>query len=164
MPAAAGPGTSPGGPRTSLLETIREYGTEQLEARAEAEATRRAHAAWYLDLAEQAAPALAGPDVVTWLARLDAEHDNLRAALRWTLDQGDGTGALRLAGALGRYWAHRGHLSEGRQWCAEALAMPGGTGAGTALVRIKCLVAAGRLAIGQAAYGEAERLTSEAER
>ena len=97
---------------------IREYGTEQLEARAEAEATRRAHAAWYLDLAEQAAPALAGPDVVSWLARLDADHDNLRAALRWVLDEdnrdeGDGTAALRLAGALGRYWAHRGHLSEG---------------------------------------------------
>ena len=81
-------------------------------------------------LAEQAAPALAGPDVVAWLARLDAEHDNLRAALRWTLDedngaQGDGPAALRLAGALGRYWAHRGHLSEGRQWCAEALARSG---------------------------------------
>jgi predicted ATPase/transcriptional regulator with XRE-family HTH domain len=162
MPVTAAPGPAPGGPRASLLETIREYGTEQLQARAEAETTRRAHAAWYLDLAEQAAPALTGPDVVSWLARLDAEHDNLRAALRWALDQGDGPAALRLAGALGRYWAHRGHLSEGRQWCAEALALPGGTGAGTELVRIKCLVAAGRLAVGQAAYGEAERLTSAA--
>jgi tetratricopeptide (TPR) repeat protein len=100
--------------------------------------------------------------VVSWLARLDAEHDNLRAALRWTLDQGDAAGALRLAGALGRYWAHRGHLSEGRQWCAEALALPGGSGAGTNPVRINCLVAAGQLAIGQAAYGEAEQLAGEA--
>jgi predicted ATPase/transcriptional regulator with XRE-family HTH domain len=175
MPVAAAPasspgsalGTAPGGPRVSLLETIREFGTEQLQACAEAEAARRAHAAWYLDLAEQAAPALAGPDVVSWLGRLDAEHDNLRAALRGTLEEndgapGDGTGALRLAGALGRYWAHRGHLSEGRQWCAGALEMSAGSGAGTALVRIKCLVAAGRLAIGQAAYGEAERATAEA--
>ncbi len=162
MPVAAAPGTTPGGPRVNLLETIREYGTEQLQAHVEAEQTRRAHAAWCLDLAEQAAPALAGPDVVSWLARLDAEHDNLRAALRWSLDQDDEAGALRLAGALGRYWAHRGHLSEGRQWCAEALAGSGGTGTGTELVRIKCLVAAGRLAIGQAAYGEAEQLTSEA--
>ncbi|HEX5303772.1 MAG TPA: helix-turn-helix domain-containing protein [Streptosporangiaceae bacterium] len=151
-----------GGPRAALLETIREYGTEQLEAHGEAEAARHRHAAWYLALAEQAAPALAGPGVVAWLARLDAEHDNLRAALRWTLDQGDGAGAQRLAGALGRYWAHRGHLSEGRQWCAEALARSGDSGAGTILVRINCLVAAGQLAIGQAAYGEAERLAAEA--
>src|SRR5690242_17399860 len=151
-----------GGPRAGLLESIREYGTEQLEAHGEAETGRRAHAAWYLALAEQAAPALAGPDVVAWLARLDAEHDNLRAALRWTLDQGDGAGALRLAGALGRYWAHRGHLTEGRQWCAEALRLSGYSGAGTVLVRINCLVAAGQLATGQAAYGEAEQLASEA--
>jgi len=162
MPAAPAARLPPGGPRAGLLETIREYGTEQLEARAEAEAARRAHAGWYLALAEQAAPALAGPDVVSWLARLDAEHDNLRAALRWTLDQGDGSGALRLAGPLGRYWAHRGHLSEGRQWCAEALALPADSGAERALVRINCLVAAGQLAIGQAAYGEAERLAAEA--
>ncbi len=158
MPAPA----TPGGPRAGLLETIREFGTEQLEACAEAAAARRRHAAWYLALAEQAAPALAGPDVVAWLARLDAEHDNVRSALRWTLDQGDGPAALRLAGSLGRYWAHRGHLSEGRQWCAEALALPGDSGAGTDLVRINCLVAAGRLAIGQAAYGEAERLAGAA--
>ncbi|HEU5388804.1 MAG TPA: helix-turn-helix domain-containing protein [Streptosporangiaceae bacterium] len=158
MPAAA----IPGAPRARLLETIREYGTEQLEAHAEAEAARHRHAAYYLALAEQAAPALAGPDVAAWLARLDAEHDNLRAALRWTLDQGDGQAALRLAGALGRYWAHRGHLTEGRQWCAEALALPGSSAAGTDLVRINCLIAAGRLATGQAAYGEAEQLASEA--
>jgi len=158
MPATA----ADGGPRAGLLETIREYGTEQLEAHGEAETGRRAHAAWYLALAEQAAPALAGPDVVAWLARLDAEHDNLRAALRWTLDQGDRPAALRLAGALGRYWAHRGYLTEGRQWCAEALALPGDSGAGTDLVRVNCLVAAGQLAIGQAAYGEAERLADEA--
>jgi predicted ATPase/transcriptional regulator with XRE-family HTH domain len=158
MPAAATPGV----PRARLLETIREYGTEQLEAHAEAEAARHRHAAYYLALGEEAAPALAGAGVVAWLARLDAEHDNLRAALRWTLDQGDAPAALRLAGSLGRYWAHRGHLTEGRQWCAEALALPGDTGAGTVLVRMNCLVAAGRLAIGQAAYGEAERLAGEA--
>jgi predicted ATPase/DNA-binding XRE family transcriptional regulator len=158
MPATA----ADGGPRAALLETIREYGTEQLAAHAEADAARRRHAAWYLGLAEQAAPALAGPDVMAWLARLDADHDNLRAALRWSLDQGDGPAALRLAGALGRYWAHRGHLSEGRQWCAEALALPANSAAGTILVRINCLVAAGQLAIGQAAYGEAERLAGEA--
>jgi predicted ATPase/DNA-binding XRE family transcriptional regulator len=162
MPPGATSGASPGAPRASLLETIREYGTEQLEACAEADGARQRHAAWYLALAEQAAPALAGPDAVAWLARLDAEHDNLRAALRWVLDEGDGLAALRLAGALGRYWAHRGHLSEGRQWCAEALALVVDSAAGTALVRLNCLVAAGRLAIGQGAYDEAERVNGEA--
>src|SRR5207244_1136272 len=85
---------------------------EQLRAHAEAGAARR-HAGWYLALAEEAAPALAGPDAAVWLARLDDEHDNLRTALGWAQQQGDGPAARRLAGALGRYWAQRGHLSEG---------------------------------------------------
>ncbi len=151
-----------GGPRVSMLETIREFGSEELQARAEAGAARR-HAGWYLALAEEAAPALAGPDVASWLARLDDEHDNLRAALGWAQQQDDGPTALRLAGALGRYWAQRGHLSEGRRWCAVALALPAGAGADTPSVRVNCLVAAGRLAIGQAAYGEAEAMAGEAE-
>jgi tetratricopeptide (TPR) repeat protein len=109
------------------------------------------------------APALAGPDVAAWLARLDEEHDNLRAALGWACGQGDGETALRLAGALGRFWAQRGHLSEGRRWCAAALALPAGAGADTPSVRVNCLAAAGRLAIGQAAYGEAEGFVGEAE-
>jgi predicted ATPase/transcriptional regulator with XRE-family HTH domain len=159
MPVAR---AEPGGPRVAMLETVREYGSEQLEALGEAGPARQRHAAWYLGLAEEAAPALAGPDAAAWLARLDAEHDNLRAALRWTREQGDGVTALRLAGALGRYWAQRGHLSEGRQWCAEALALPVTAGADTRPVRIQCLVAAARLAIGQAAYDEAEPWASEA--
>jgi len=150
-----------GGPRVSMLETIREYGSEQLQAHAEAGAARR-HAGWYLALAEEAVPALAGPDAAAWLARLDDEHDNLRAALGWAQQQGDGPAARRLAGALGRYWAQRGRLSEGRRWCAAALALPGGGGADTPSVRVNCLVAACRLAIGQAAYGEAEALVGEA--
>ena len=151
-----------GGPRVSMLETIREFGSEELQAHAEAGAARR-HAAWYLALAEEAAPALAGPDAASWLARLDDEHDNLRAALGWARQQDDGPTALRLAGALGRYWAQRGHLSEGRRWCAVALELPAGAGADTPSVRVNCLVAAGRLAIGQAAYGEAEAMAGEAE-
>ena len=145
-----------------VLETIREYGGEQLQAHAEAEAARRRHAAWYLAVAEEAALALAGPDAASWLARLDDEHDNLRSALGWAQEQGDGLTALRLAGALGRYWAQRGHLSEGRRWCATALTLPAAAGADTPPVRLQCLVAAGRLAIGQAAYGEAEPVVGEA--
>jgi predicted ATPase/transcriptional regulator with XRE-family HTH domain len=155
--------TADGGSRVSMLETIREFGGEQLEDRGEAGPARHRHAGWYLALAEEAAAALAGPDAAAWLARLDDEHDNLRAALGWACDQGDGPAALRLAGALGRFWVQRGHLSEGRRWCAAALALPADGGADTRSVRVNCLVAAGRLAIGQAAYGEAEAMVGEAE-
>jgi predicted ATPase/transcriptional regulator with XRE-family HTH domain len=151
-----------GGPRVGVLETIREYGGEQLQAHAEAEAARGRHAAWYLALAGEAAAALAGPDAACWLARLDDEHDNLRSALGWACQQGDRLTALRLAAALGRYWAQRGHLSEGRRWCATALALPAVAGADAPPVQLRCLLAAGRLAIGQAAYGEAEPLVGEA--
>jgi predicted ATPase/transcriptional regulator with XRE-family HTH domain len=154
---------APGDPRLSMLETIREFGGEQLDDRGEAGPARQRHADWYLALAERAAPALAGPDAAAWLARLDQEHDNVRAALGWACGQGDGETALRLAGALGRFWAQRGHLSEGRRWCAAALALPAGAGADTQPVRAHCLAAAGRLAIGQAAYGEAEGFLGEAE-
>jgi predicted ATPase/DNA-binding XRE family transcriptional regulator len=160
MPAAR---TGSSEPRVSMLETIREFGGEQLEDRDEAGPARHRHAGVYLALAEQAAPALAGPDAAAWLARLDDEHDNLRAALGWACDQGDRPAALRLAGALGRFWVQRGHLSEGRRWCAAALALPAGVGADTPSVRVNCLAAAARLAIGQAAYGEADDALGEAE-
>jgi predicted ATPase/DNA-binding XRE family transcriptional regulator/TolA-binding protein len=148
--------TGSGGPRVGLLETIREYGGEQLDVHAEAGPARKRHAAWYLTLAEEASAALAGPDAVTGLALLDTEHDNVRAALGWACAQGDGLTALRLAAAFGRYWARRGYLSEGRRWFGEVLALPVEAGADTRSVRFECLVAAGQLAIGQAAYGEAE--------
>ena len=128
MPAAR---TGSSEPRVSMLETIREFGGEQLEDRGEAGPARQRQAGWYLALAEAAAAALAGPDAAAWLARLDEEHDNLRAALGWACGQGDQPAALRLAGALGRFWAQRGHLSEGRRWCAAALALPAGAGAST---------------------------------
>ncbi len=118
----------PGGPRVTMLETIREYGSEQLAAHAEAAAVGQRHAAYYLALAEDAAIALTGPEAATGLARLDDEHDNLRAALRWARERGDRVTALRLAGALWRFWAQRGHLSEGRRWFAEAFALPGDGG------------------------------------
>ena len=152
----------PGGPRVTMLETIREYGSEQLAAQAEAADVGQRHAAYYLALAEAAATALAGPEAVAGLARLDIEHDNLRAALRWACDRGERVTALRLAGALWRFWAQRGHLSEGRGWYAEALALPGDDSRAAPATRVNWLIGAARLAIDQAAFDEASAYAAQA--
>ncbi|HEX6737279.1 MAG TPA: adenylate/guanylate cyclase domain-containing protein, partial [Vicinamibacteria bacterium] len=88
-----------GEPCFVMLDTIREYGRERLEANGEAAAIERAHAAYYLALAEEAEQALLEPRQAAWLARLDEEHDNLRAALDWARAHGQAAVALRLAGA-----------------------------------------------------------------
>src|SRR5438105_7277232 len=97
-----------GEPRFAMLETIREYGLETLASGGEAQATRQAHAAYYLTLVEQAEPQLSGPHQLSWFKRLEREHDNLRAALSWFLapsshGQSSELG-LRLSGALSRFW------------------------------------------------------------
>ena len=144
-----------------MLETIREYGTERLDDHCEAAPIGQRHAAYYLALAEEAAAALAGP-AAAWLARLDAEHDNLRAALRWALDRGDRGTALRLAGALWRFWAQRGHLSEGRRWFTEAFALPGDASLAAPAAQVNWLIGAARLAMDQAAYGAASAYCEQA--
>jgi predicted ATPase/class 3 adenylate cyclase len=102
------------GPRFWMLETIREYAAEQLEASGEAEELLRRHAEYLLALAEEAYPNLRGSPK-EWLERLGAEHDNLRAALDWFEASGQTQHALALAGALSRFWYLRGHLAEGRR-------------------------------------------------
>jgi predicted ATPase/DNA-binding XRE family transcriptional regulator len=158
----AGAGVPRGGPRVRMLETIREYGSEQLSAHSEAAAIGERHAAYYLAVAEEAAAALTGPQAVTGLARLDGEHDNLRAALRWARDRGDRVTALRLAGALWRFWAQRGHLSEGRRWFTEAFALPGDAGPATPAAQVNWLIGATRLAMDQAAFDEAAACCDQA--
>jgi non-specific serine/threonine protein kinase len=86
--------------RYRLLETIRQYAREKLEEAGEAERTQDRHLAYFLDLAEEGDPKLRGPEQRVWLDRLDVEHDNLRAALHWSLTAGAGESALRLCGAL----------------------------------------------------------------
>src|SRR3712207_2332392 len=90
-----------GEPRFVMLETIHEYARERLEASSEAEDVRRLHAEYFLALAEAAEPELSGADQLACLERLEAEHDNFRAALSWSLEKAPET-ALRLAGALAR--------------------------------------------------------------
>src|SRR5437764_9685139 len=111
--------------RLVMLETIREYGLEVLASGGEAEAMHEAHATYYLALAEQAEPELSGPQQISWFERLEREHDNLRSALSWFLEQGSERQsrelALRLSGALSQFWGIRGYLSEGRHWLERAL-------------------------------------------
>jgi predicted ATPase/transcriptional regulator with XRE-family HTH domain len=107
--------------RLGMLETIREYAREQLEATEEADSLRRRHALHFLRLAEQAATKLRGPGAPDAYELLDREHDNLRAALRWASQCQDSTLGLRLAGALGRFWFVRGYYAEGRGWLERFL-------------------------------------------
>jgi predicted ATPase/class 3 adenylate cyclase len=135
----------PGRPaRFSMLETIREFGLEQLEALDDLEPLRRRHAAWFLDLASDAEPHLTADDQGEWLDRCDAEHANIRAALRWAVEAGEAGRAQAAAGALWRFWQQRGHLAEGGRWLDEVLAMPSGQEPTPA--RAKALAGAGGIA------------------
>ncbi len=108
-------------PRLRMLETIREFALERLQDSGEEAVVRRQHAAYFLSLAEEAAAELNGARRTEWLNRLEDEHDNLRAALRWSKEHQEQT-ALRLAVARSPFWELRGYLSEGARWLSELLA------------------------------------------
>ncbi|HYQ84676.1 MAG TPA: hypothetical protein VEP28_11840, partial [Rubrobacter sp.] len=114
--------TEDGALRYRMLEPVRHYGWEKLQESGEAERTQEQHARYYLALAEEAEPELSGAHEGVWLERLEAEYGNLRAALGWSLEDGDAGLGLRLAGALGGFWYKHGHLSEGRMWLDRELA------------------------------------------
>jgi predicted ATPase/DNA-binding CsgD family transcriptional regulator/DNA-binding XRE family transcriptional regulator len=147
-----------GDPRYVMLETIREYGLERLAASGETGAVRREHAVHFLALAERAASEWWGPEPRPWLERLEVEHDNLRAALGWSVEQEDIEFGLRLASALHWFWRVRGPVSEGRQWTERVLArcLP----AAPAL-RAKLLTRAGDLAMVEHDYPRAVALHEE---
>jgi predicted ATPase/class 3 adenylate cyclase len=115
------------GPRFGPLHVIREYGLERLGASGEVEVLQRAHAAYYLGLAEEAeACMLRHEQEAVWLMRLEVDHDNLRAALSWAREREEVELGLRLASALWWFWHVRGYTSEGRSWLEGLLAMAGG--------------------------------------
>ncbi len=116
------------GHRYRMLETIRDYAAGRLRENSEEEAIRERHHSYFLALAEKSEPALRGrTDEAKWLRRLETEHDNLDAALQWSLEpQGRVENAVRLCAALGHFWRVRGHWREGRDWCSSALQRDGG--------------------------------------
>jgi predicted ATPase/DNA-binding SARP family transcriptional activator len=108
--------------RYDMHELVRQYASEKLEQAGEAADTRRRHARYFLALAETAEGELRrGVAQVMWSARLEAEHDNLRVALQWALDQRETDLAIRLSTALELFWLHRGYPDEGRRWLVAAL-------------------------------------------
>jgi predicted ATPase/DNA-binding CsgD family transcriptional regulator len=146
------------GERFTMLETIREYAGEKLAGSGDEDEARRVHLAYFVALAENAEPELTGPDQAAWLRRLEADHDNLRAALRYSIDSGQGEPALRLASSLWPFWLARGYLTEGRRWLEEALAVDGWF---PATLRARALNGAGVLADYQGDYAPATALYGE---
>lgn len=146
-------------PRLQMLVTVRVYGQECLQASGEDELIRYAHAQYYLALAEEAEPHLKGPEKSVWLARIDREHENLRAALEWSMKTEEVELALRICGALWEFWSRRGNRSEGSYWLKAVLGLPGA--ATHQVARAKALYAAGYLAWDQNELLEANLLLRE---
>ncbi len=146
--------------RFTMLETIREFGREQLAVHGELEDIRDAHAAWCLALAEEAEPHLGGPDQSLWLAHLETDHDNLRAALTWWYEVGDARHGLRLATALLRFWDTRDYMAEGQPRLMAFLALPSDDVSLEA--RARALEAASELASWQGRHEIATQLATEA--
>lgn len=156
-------------PRLLMLETIREYGLEALKANNELEITQKAHAAYYLQFAEKIEPSLRGPEQRRWLAALQQEHDNVRAALSWLfesirLEMDDEkksellTWAMRFCAALHRFWFMLGHVREGQTFLEQALPLSKGS---MTLERAKLLYAASEMATTSSNLERAETLGQE---
>ena len=150
--------TDAGEPRFGMLETIREYARERCDLEWDGEASRRRHADHFLALAEASGPHLTGEDQVAWLDRLDRDHENIQAALRWTMDEGEADRGMRAAASVWRFWHLRGHVSTGLAWLERLLASP----VGRIAVRAKAEDAAGSLSYWQGNVPKTERHYREA--
>ncbi len=140
-----------GEPRFLMLETLRDFGMEQLEASGEPNKIRRRHAEFFLGLAEQAEATLESAEQIEWMHRIEQEHDNLRAALEWSrTSAGAEELCLRLAGSLGLFWEVRGYFSEGRERLSAVLLTHAAQGRTAARARL--LARAGELAYRQSDY------------
>ncbi len=136
-----------------MLQLIQQFGQEKLEAGDEAANIRTRHRDWYLWLAEQAAPELVGRQQAAWLDSLEVEHDNIRLALRWSLEQREGEKAAGIGVSIWLFWLLRGYLREAQQWLTRTLAeLPEPTS-----VRAKVLWATGIIS---GRLGDSSRATS----
>ncbi|HEX6108947.1 MAG TPA: LuxR C-terminal-related transcriptional regulator, partial [Ktedonobacteraceae bacterium] len=142
----------------TMLLTVREYGLECLRESSEAERIQRAHARYYLTMAEEVELEYFGTQATAVLDKLEREYENLQASLHWLAKSGEMEMALRLGGALWWFWYARGHLSEGRQLMDLLLSRSEGV---AAPVRAKALISAGWFAYQQKDFVRAETLLSE---
>lgn len=149
-----------GASRFSLLAMIREFVLEQLQANHDFDEATRAHAETYVAFAELAVPALSGPDHLAWIARLNADLNNCRAALHWVISHQHAELALRLAGVLWSYWLERGYYGEGRQFLVATLQLDGATTRTPA--RARALTGLGVLSRAQGDMVEARAALEEA--
>ncbi|MGA8762856.1 MAG: protein kinase, partial [Candidatus Sulfotelmatobacter sp.] len=147
--------------RFVMLETIREYALDKLEASGEEALTKRALAAYCLVLAEEEAAEQSGAEGAEWLERFGLEHDNFRAALDWLTQTGDAEWGLRLGTALFRFWEVREYLAEGRDRLGRLLKLAGA--AAPTKARTRALFAAGVLAGEQGDYAAADTLIRESQ-
>jgi len=145
--------------RFVMLETIREYALEKLEASGEEALTKRAHAAYCLVLAEEVATEQRGGEGAEWLERFALEHNNFRAGLEWLTETGDADWGLRLGAALFPFWETREYLAEGRDRLGKLLKLAGA--AGPTKARARAVFAAGVLAYAQGDYASNRALIRE---
>jgi predicted ATPase/DNA-binding SARP family transcriptional activator len=141
-----------------MLGTIRDYARGRLEETGDGPQMRRRHAVHFVELAETARPHLSGPNQAEWLERLELEHDNFRAALRWADEAGEPELQLRLATALGRFWEIRGHLSEARAALEHALEKSRGQPARSRAEALRIMTGVARL---QGDFPQAARYARE---
>ncbi|GIV98121.1 MAG: serine/threonine protein kinase [Herpetosiphonaceae bacterium] len=145
--------------RYRMLEILREYARERLIESGELEATQRRHAVYYLALVRSADQGLVSSEQADWLRRLESEHDNLRAALRWAIEHREAELGLRLGGTLWRFWYMHGYLTEGQQWLMKLLSLPANVA--QTLARAQALNGAGNMAYKCSDYATARMLHEE---
>lgn len=146
--------------RYGMLETVRQYAVAQMRADGDDLLAARRHADHFAQLLEQAEPELSRADQAQWLTRLDAEHANLLAALRWARDTANVELALTMAGRMWRYWQLRGHVEEGRRWLTELVASTDDT---PTVPRVKGLIGLAGLAYREGDLDEAETVYRHAD-
>jgi predicted ATPase/class 3 adenylate cyclase len=157
-----------GEPRYVMLETIHEFAREKLEESGEDEEMRHEHALYFTRLAGEAEPHLLSHKQVEWMNRIEEEHDNFRAVLRWAVDREQTQTALAICGDIGEFWIRRGYHAEGRDWLVASLALPAEPESPIADIiisqktrRARALLRAARLAGRRSDYGASKAMSEE---